>query len=86
MRFTLLITMSLLYTAAVYSQDIISDRTAVQAILDSNGLFTVPFTDVSVIDSVSMRIVQLNLTSQLISIIPPIIGNLTALNSGGRFK
>lgn len=60
-----------------FSQDYVSDTLAVRAILDSNGLDTVPVE--SLIDSSNGRIYFLSLHSKNLSYLPSELGNLTAL-------
>lgn len=62
-----------------YSEDnFLNDREAVRAILDSNGLFTVTYNEVSVLDS-TPRIIELHLSQTEITSIPSEIGKLSAL-------
>lgn len=60
-----------------FSQDYISDTLAVRAILDSNGLDTIPVH--SVTDSSNGRISSLYLRFRNLTFLPLEIGNLTAL-------
>jgi Leucine-rich repeat (LRR) protein len=60
------------------SQDYVSDTLAVRAILDSNGLDTIPVSE-DIIDSSEGRIVNLYLISKQLSTIPSEIGVLTSL-------
>ena len=59
------------------SQEYIQDTLAVRAILDSNGLDTIPVKSVS--DSSGGRIVKLDFFKKNVTNIPSEIGNLTAL-------
>jgi Leucine-rich repeat (LRR) protein len=60
------------------SQDYVGDTLAVRAILDSNGLDTIPVSE-DIIDSSEGRIVNLYLISKQLSTIPSEIGVLTSL-------
>jgi len=61
--------------------DTICDTVSVRAILDANGLHTVPVNDVITVSKTTNRIEHLNLSDLNISKLPDAIGNLSALRT-----